>query len=279
MKKERSKPLRKNLLSKLFMTAGAVASIGLGIVTYDYFTNPVRTLERIKYSGEIRPDSKELAEARTNTLVRQTYLDNLLTNSPLPAGVQVVYDCDGTKITDFYHQLMLYENKAARKRTIELRKRSIDEMNFGIKTIGKTKASEWGLMPRIFVGPDFFDSNKNQLNDDDIRHIIFYHEGRHAEQFIKGPGALGYFSTYVVSLEVKYKNINPLTEKVIMEADAMNSELKAIREGKSRVTPQLFNGLVERQKEVYNELTSALKCSTPVQKEYIESAFEVLTKN
>lgn len=205
-----------------------------------------------------------LDQARTNSAVRQSYLDNLLTNSQIPNCTGVVYDHDGTKIISYL------ESELARmgvKKTdkefeeyrgaFEMYRKTFLGGKFDAQTPEIVEQSEIGEKSPIFVGRDLFEKYP-YLNDADIRTILTVHEKTHVSQHANG---LGYIKRDEILAVGETGRLRAETLYAIFELDAVAAELKATLQNPSihskeyiATTKKMFMGytfsLVKASKEV-----------------------------
>ncbi len=275
---ERKQRLRKKAVIG-FATIISVGVIGYGsIIGYNYFTDPLRNLERIEYSNlEEKAVSEELKDARNNPIKRQQYIDDLLSDSPTQYSPGVFYDHDGSKIVEYVRELMGEKaEQQALDKILEMTWEMSKDGNFEARTPILISSEGEKYSPKIFVGRKFFENNL--YNDDNIKHAIRFHEYRHGEQASKGLGALGYLDDLLVLNGLSEGEISQEVDDYINEVDARNFELEAILSGKSKVTQALFKKIKTKQIEDYITLKEIAKNSNSLQKKFIEEALEKISK-
>jgi len=130
-----------------------------------------------------------------------------------------------------------------------------------------------GIKPPIFVREKLF--RDKTFGDEDIQHIIKYHEGRHAEQVARGLKQLGYTDEKLLKKGVQDKTIDIEILYGIDELDCLNQELLAIESGSSRVNRAYYEKTLGGYKMARRILTKGLKLPPGIQRDFIESALIV----
>ncbi len=192
--------------------------------------------EQIKENDEVKTvqarNQKEkekswvsLEEARKNPEKRQAYLNWLLRTNQIPYCSGVIYDHDGSKIVEYVKaEVQLIEKNPKLEEIMHPYENAFKGGNYDAKTPEILELSGLNKKSKIFIGRKMFEEF-GYLTEEDIKHIIVAHEGRHTEQHAKG---LEYISKDRL-LEAVHNNL--IDNKVlysIFEYDAIGYGLRRI---------------------------------------------------
>ena len=224
MTKNKIKRKSPNKLTSLAL-AGAV--LGFGIYYFDL------QLEK-------KTKSLTLEEARREPKKRQRYLEQLVRDK-IPYCSGVVYDNDGTKITEY----VLSEAKRVEKSKSELSRikdtylNQFNGGNYDAKTPEVLELSALKENSKIFLGRELFENPiYESWTDEDIKFIISCHEARHCEQHALG---LGLVENKVFIEGAKQEIIEGKVLYSLFEYDANAYALKSALNGRFNLSHNYLN--------------------------------------
>ena len=213
-----------------------------------------------------------LLQARTNANVRQAYLDRLVSSNEIPYSSGIVYDEDGTK-GRVYIENLLRSHNVSESEVEAFSKKLVSTGNFNARVHEIFLFKGEGIKPPIFAGRLFF-TNSNSTSRE-IKHILKYHEARHAELFSRGYGALSYLNDDILKKEFKDGKITHRVLYNIGELDALTSEFSAIESGESKVSRELYENNLSDYRKIRRTLMKTIPASSPIQAELINRALKL----
>lgn len=187
---------------------------------------------------------------------RQKYLDALLEGIAIPFCERVVYDHDGSALSNYYNSAIA-SISATNSYTPQPIKQAL-LIGFGVNSAstpdilelsGKTNSTE------IFIHPRFFeDLDRGLYGSNEARNIIVAHEGHHAYQHAHG---LSYFPPERMLGGLNEGKLLPAIVYGVMEVDAEGHALRRIINGEFGVSANYSNKAIADYMKGYNALMRA----------------------
>lgn len=220
-------------------------------------------------SISIQNEEKEiytLNDARKNYIKRQKYLDDLLKGYNIPYCSGVVYDHDGSQIVDYVRQ------EALSVKTPDEVEKIIQEYgepfkggNFDAKTPEILQLSAQSKTSKIFIGRKMFEEYLGFV-DNDLRHIIVAHEGRHVEQHALG---LEYLQKEELISGVNNNLIRFPVLYEVGEYDANAHSLRRVLSGEFKVSKTYLAEIIKNYTANGIHLILASKNASPMEHKMI----------
>ena len=210
-----------------------------------------------------------LESARKNYLIRQKYLDSLLEKTSIPYCLGAVYDHHGTKIVDYLvERAAELESPEKINEVLNEFKKQFIEGDYDVKTPEILELSAKKQTSKIFIGRKIFEELL-YLQDEDIKHIIVAHEGRHVEQHALG---LEYLAKEEIIEGIHNGSIRLPVIYNAGEMDANAHGLIRIASGEFKVNKPYLITTIESYLISRQGLVEALKTASPIEQRLISNA-------
>ncbi len=270
-----STPQKKTSYKK-YIAIGAFSVIGLGFGVYlanDYLAGKNVPVKESKEAPTLEMAvESQLNSARKDFTKRQAYLDNLLMGITIPHCSEVVYDHDGSKILDYIRaEMVSYSTpKKESEGIMRLHEQQFKGGYYDAKMPEILELSGMNRNSKIFLGRRIFEDFVH-LTDEEIKHMIVAHEGRHTIQHAKG---LGYIDKNLLIDGVANGLIEKRVVYEIAELDANYHGLKRILSGEFKVSREYFEATKRHYYLNRARLENVLEESSAPQKRFIKAAFD-----